>query len=182
MHPDTTKIYRDLKKHFWWPRMKRDMVGYVAKRLTCQQVKAKHQRPGGMLQPLEIPEWKWEEITMDFVSGLLRSSEGYDSIWVIVDWMTKSANFLPVKTTDLVKKLAKLYLKEIIRLQVVPVSIVSDWDARFTSMFWKELQVGFGTRLMFSTTSHPQTDGLSERTIQTFEDMLRVCTLDFLGS
>ena len=108
-----------------------------------------------MLQSLEIPEWKWEEVTMDFVSRLPRSSEGYDSIWVIVDRMTKSAHFLPVKTTDSVKKLAKLYLKEIVRLQSVPILIVLDRDARFMSLFWKELQAGFGTRLKFSTTSHP---------------------------
>ena len=96
--------------------------------------------------------------------------------------MTKSAHFLPVQTTDPVRKLAKLYLKEIVRLHGMPVSIVSDRDVRFTSMFWKELQAGFGTRLKFSTTSHPQIDGQSERTIQTFEDMLRVYTLDFPGS
>ena len=93
-----------------------------------------------MLQPLEIPEGKWEEVMMDFMSGLLRSLEGYDSIWVIVDPMTKSAYFLPVKTMDPMKKLVKLYLKEIVRLHGVPVSIVSDQDARFTSMVWKELQ------------------------------------------
>ena len=96
--------------------------------------------------------------------------------------MTKSAPFLSVITTDPVKKLAKLYLKEIVRLHGVPVSIVSDRDARFTSMFWKKLQAGFGTRLKFSTASHSQTDGQSERTIQTLEDMLRVCALDFPGS
>ena len=182
MHPGTTKMYRDLKKHFWWPRMKRDVVEHVARCLTCQQVKAEHQRPGGLLQPLNIPEWKWEEVTMDFVSGLPKSSEGYDSIWVIVDRMTKSAHFLPVKTTDPVRKLAKLYLKEIVQLHGVPVSIVSDRDARFTSMFWKELQAGFGTRLKFSTAAHPQTDGQSEWTIQTLEDVLRACKLDFPGS
>ena len=162
--------------------MKRDVVQYVTRCLTCQQVKAKHQRPGGLLQPLNIPEWKWEEVTMDFVSGLPKSSEGYDSIWVIVDRMTKSAHFVPVKMTDPVRKLAKLYLREIMQLHGVPVSIVSDRDSRFTSMFWKELQVGFSTRLKFSTASHPQTDGQSERTIQTLEDMLRACTLDFPGS
>ena len=92
---------------------------------------------------------------MDFISGLPKSSEGYNFIWVIMDQMTKSAHFLPVKTTDPVRKLAKFYLKENVRLHGVPVSIVSDQDARFTFMFWKELQVGFGTRLKFSTTSHP---------------------------
>ena len=155
MHPGTTKMYRDLKKHFWWLRVKRGMVEYVARCLTCQQVKAKHQRPGGMLQHLKIPEWKWEDVMMDFASGLLKSSEGYDSIQVTVDRMTKSAHFLHVKTTDPIRKLAKLYLKEIVRLHGVPVSIVSDRDPRFTSIFWNELQVGFGTRLKFSTTSHP---------------------------
>ena len=134
------------------------------------------------MQPLTVPEWKWEEVTMDFVSRLPKSSEGFDSIWVIVDRMTKSAHFLPVKTIDPVKKLAKVYLKEIVRLHGVPVLIVSDQDARFTSMFWKELQAGFGIRLKFSTAVHPQTDGQSERTIQTLEDMLRACTLDFRGS
>ena len=118
--------------------MKRDVVGYVVRCLTCQQVKVKHQSPGGMLQLLEISEWKWEAVTMDFVSGLPRSSEGYDSIWVTVDRMTKSAHFFPIKTTDSVKKLSRLYLKEIMQLHGVPVSIVSDRDARFTSMLWKE--------------------------------------------
>ena len=119
---------------------------------------------------------------MDFVFGLPKSLEGYDSIWVIVDRMTKSAHFLPVKTTDPMRKLANLYLKEIMRLHNVPVSIRSDRDARFTSMFWKELQARFSTRLKFSTAAHPHTDGQSERTTQTLEDMLRACALDFLGS
>ena len=96
---------------------------------------------------------------MDFVSGLLKTSEGYDSIWVIVNRITKSAHFLPIIIIDPMRKLARLYLKEIVRVHGVPVSIVSDRNARFTSMFWKELQVGFGTRLKFSTASHPQTDG-----------------------
>ena len=92
--------------------MKKDVVEYVARCLTCQQVKAKPQKSSGMLQPLSFPEWKWEEVTMDFVSGLQKSSEVYDSIWLIVDRMTKSTHFLPVKTTDPVRKLAKLYLKD----------------------------------------------------------------------
>ena len=115
--------------------MKRDMAEYVARYLTCQQVKAKHQRPGGLLQSLDISKWKWEEVTMDFVYGLPKSSEGYDPIWVIVDQMIKSAHFLPIRTTNPVRKLARFYLKEIVRLHSVPVSIVLDRDARFTSMF-----------------------------------------------
>ena len=110
------------------------------------------------------------------------SLEGYDSIWVIVDRMTKSAHFLSIKTIDPVRKLARLYLKEIVRLYGVSVSILSDRVARFTSMLWKELQVRFGTRLEFSTASHPQTDGQGERMIQTLKDILRACMLNFLES
>ena len=116
---------------------------------------------------------------MDFVLELPKSSKRYDSIWVIVDRMTKSAYFLLVMTTNPLRKLAKLHLKEIVLLHGVLVLIVLDRDDRFTSTVWKELQVGFGTRLKFSTDSHPQTDGQSKRIIQTLEDMLRVCTLDF---
>ena len=115
--------------------MKKDVVKYVAKCLTCQQVKAEHQKPGGLLQPLEIPEWKWEQIAMDFVAGLPRTVKGHDSIWVIVDRMTKSAHFLPVRTTYTVDKLAEIYIQEIVRLHGVPLSIVSDRDSRFTSTF-----------------------------------------------
>ena len=156
------------------------MVDYMRRCLTCQQLKAEHQRPSGMLQPLDISEWKWEKVTIDFMSGLSKSSEGYEPIWVIVDRMTKSTHFLLVRTTDPVRKLAKLYLKEIVRLHGIPILIVSDRDVRFTSMLWKEFQEGFGTRLMFSTASHPQTDGQSEQTIQTLKNMLRVVHWTFL--
>ena len=99
VHPGTTKMYQDLKKGYWWPGMKKDVVRFVEKCLTCQQVKAEHQRPAGTLQPLEIPEWKWEQITMDFVSGLPRSPTNHDSIWVIVDRLTKTAHFIPILMT-----------------------------------------------------------------------------------
>ena len=97
MHPGNTKMYHNLKQNFWWPGMKKIIADFVARCLQCQQVKAEHQRPAGLLQPLPIPEWKWEHITMDFIVGLPRSSRGMDSIWVIVDRLTKSAHFLPVK-------------------------------------------------------------------------------------
>ena len=119
-------MYHDIKDLHWWDGLKKDVVDYVSKCLTCQQVKAEHQKPSGKLQPLPIPEWKWERITMDFVVGLPCTSDGYDSIWVIVDWLTKSAHFLPVKTIYSVAKLAKLYVKHIVCLHGVPVSIVSD--------------------------------------------------------
>ena len=138
----TMKMYRYFKKHFWWPGMKRYVVKYVARCLICQQVKAEHQRPGGLLQLLKILEWKWDEVRMEFVTRLPRSSERYNSIWVIHDWMTKSAHFLPMRITDLMKMLAKLYVNEIVHLHGVLVLKMSDQDTRFTSAFWRVLQEG----------------------------------------
>ena len=115
---------------------------------------------------------------MDFVVGLPRLRDGYDSIQMIVDRLTKLAHFLPVKATYSIAKLAKLYVNHIVCLHGVPVSIVSDRGSVFTSRFWKKLQEAMGTRLDFSTTFHPQTDGQSERTIQTLEGVLRMCTMD----
>ena len=182
VHPGTTKMYNDLKMHYWWPGMKKDVVEFVARCLTCQQVKAEHQRPAGLLQPIQIPEWKWEEITMDFVVGLPKTLKQHDAIWVIGDRFSKSAHFLPVRMTYSMDQLAELYVQEIVRLHGVPVSIISDRDARFTSKFWESLHKAMGTRLKFSTAFHPQSDGQSERTIQTLEDMLRACVLDFSSS
>jgi hypothetical protein len=99
IHSRTHKMYQDLKKHFWWTRMKREIAKYVSKCDTCQRVKANHLRPAGNLQPLSIPEWKWENIYMYFIVGLPRTSRGYNSIWVIMDRLTKSAHFIPVSTT-----------------------------------------------------------------------------------
>ncbi|XP_052189880.1 uncharacterized protein LOC127799697 [Diospyros lotus] len=182
IHPGATKMYQGLRRQYWWSGMKRSVAEFVSRCLVCQQVKAEHQRPAGLLRPLSVPEWKWERIAMDFVSGLPRSSRGYDSIWVIIDRLTKSAHFLPVKKTYPIHRLAKLYIDEVVRLHGVPASIVSDRDPRFTSRFWEALQSAMGTQLTFSTAFHPQTDGQSERTIRTLEDMLRACVLDFHGS
>jgi hypothetical protein len=110
IHPGSTKMYKDLKTRYWWNGMKRDVAEYVALCDTCQRVKAEHQRPAGLLQPLKIPEWKWEEIGMDFIVGLPRTQAGYDSIWVIVDRLTKVAHFIPVKMTYSSAKLLELYM------------------------------------------------------------------------
>nr|GFC48106.1 reverse transcriptase domain-containing protein [Tanacetum cinerariifolium]GFC48147.1 reverse transcriptase domain-containing protein [Tanacetum cinerariifolium] len=136
----------------------------------------------GLLQQLEIPEWKWENVTMDFVTGLPKTPSGYDSIWVIVDWLTKSAHFLPKKKTDSIEKLAELYLKEIMCKHGVPVSVISDRDSLFTSRFWVSLQKALGTQLDLSTAYHLETDGQREKTIQTLEDMPRACVIDFGSS
>jgi len=175
-------MYRDLKEYYWWPNMKREIAEFVSNCGICQQVKIEHQKPAGELQSLSIPEWKWEDISMDFVTGLPRGKKGNDAIWVVVDRLTKSALFLPMKMTDSVDKLAKLYVNEVIRLHGVPVSIISDRDPRFTSRLWPSLQQAMGTKLNLSTTFHPQTDGQSERTIKTLEDLLRSCVLEFGGN
>ncbi|KAL5553315.1 hypothetical protein UlMin_040716 [Ulmus minor] len=125
--------------------MKEDVAKYVAKCLTCQKIKAEHQRPGGELQPIEVPEWKWEQITMDFVVGLPKTAKSHDAIWVIVDRLTKSAHFIPIKMTYSLEQLAELYVREVVRLHGVPKAIISDRDARFTSKFWRSVQQAMGT-------------------------------------
>nr|GEY99465.1 reverse transcriptase domain-containing protein [Tanacetum cinerariifolium] len=179
-HPD--KMYQDLKKLYWWPNIKADIATFVSKCLTCAKVKAKHQKPSGLLQQPEIPEWKWEKITMDFVLRLPRTPSGYDSIWVIVERLTKSVHFLPMKKTDSIEKLAQQYWKEIVCRHGVPVLIILDRDSLFTSRFWETLQKALGTQLNLSTAYHTETDGQSKRMIQTLEDMLRACVIDFGNS
>nr|GEX98292.1 putative reverse transcriptase domain-containing protein [Tanacetum cinerariifolium] len=152
IHPGSDKMYQDMKKLYWWPNIKADITTYVSKCLTCAKVKAEHQRPSGLLVQPKIPEWKWDNITMDFVTKLQKSSQGYNTIWVIVNRLTKSAIFTPIRETDPMDKLARIYLKEVNAL---------------------------GTKLDMSTAYHPETDGQGERTIQTLEDMLRACAIDF---
>jgi hypothetical protein len=163
IHPGNTKMYMDLKERFWWPNMKRDIAEYIALCDVCSRVKAEHQRPAGLLQPLPIPDWKWDKIGMDFITGLPKTKSGYDSIWVVVDHLTKVAHFVPVKTTYTSAKLAKIYMNKIVCLYGVPKSIVSDRGTQFTSHFWRQLHETLGTRLEFSTAFHPQTDGQTER-------------------
>ncbi|KAD6796253.1 hypothetical protein E3N88_07149 [Mikania micrantha] len=182
VHPGADKMYQDLRGFYWWPGMKKDIAEYVGQCLTCAKVKAEHQRPSGLLEQPEIPLWKWEQIAMDFITKLPRTSSGHDTIWVIIDRLTKSAHFLPMRETFTMDKLARLYINEIVVRHGVPLSIISDRDSRFTSRFWQSLQKSLGIQLNLSTAYHPQTDGQSERTIQTLEDMLRTCVLDFGGN
>jgi hypothetical protein len=157
--------------------MKHDVAAHVALCDVCQRVKAEHQRPTGLLQPLKVPEWKWEEIGMDFIMGLPRTQDGYDSIWVIVDRLTKVAHFILVKTTYTGARLAELYISRIVCLHGVPKKIVSDRGTQFTSRFWQKLY-----ELIFSSTYHPQTDGQTQRINQVLKDMLRACALKHGGS
>nr|AAX96626.1 retrotransposon protein, putative, Ty3-gypsy sub-class [Oryza sativa Japonica Group]ABA92968.1 retrotransposon protein, putative, Ty3-gypsy subclass [Oryza sativa Japonica Group] len=161
-HPGSTKMYQDLKQQFWWASMRREIAEYVALCDVCQRVKAEHEKPAGLLQPLKIPELKWEEIGMDFITGLPRTSAGHHSIWVVVDRLTKVAHFIPVKTTYSGNKLAELYMARVVCLHGVPRKIVSDRGSQFTSKFWQKLQEEMGTRLNFSTAYHPQTDGIHD--------------------
>ncbi|GJZ07452.1 putative reverse transcriptase domain-containing protein [Tanacetum coccineum] len=157
VHPGADKMYYDLRDMYWWPGMKRDIATYVSECLTCAKVKAEHQRPSGLLQQPEIPEWKWENITMDFITKLPRTRSGHDAIWVVVDRLTKSAHFLAIREDYSMEKLARLYTDEIVTRHGVPVSIISDRDARFTSRLWKTFQKALGMRLDMSTAYHPQT-------------------------
>nr|GEX39127.1 hypothetical protein [Tanacetum cinerariifolium] len=151
IYPGSNKMYQDLKSLYWWLNMKANTDTYVSKCLTYAKVKAEHQKLSGLLQQPEIPIWKWERITMDFLSRLPRMPSGHDTIWVIVDRLTKSAHFLPMKKMDSMEKLARLYLKEIVCRHGVPVSIILDRDIHFTSRFWRSLQEALGTDSFFLT-------------------------------
>ncbi|GJX63336.1 putative reverse transcriptase domain-containing protein [Tanacetum coccineum] len=179
VHPGSDKMYQDLKKLYWWPNIKAEIATYVSKSLTCAKVKAEYQKPSGLLVQPVIPVWRWENITMDFVTKLPKTSTGQDTIWVIVDRLKKSAHFLPMNETDSMEKLTRQYLKEVVSRHGVPVLIISDRDSKFTSHFWKSLNEALCTLLDMSTVYHPQTDGQSERTILTLEDMLHACVMDF---
>ncbi|GJY70760.1 putative reverse transcriptase domain-containing protein [Tanacetum coccineum] len=179
IHPGSDKMYQDLKKIYWWPNMKATITEYVGKCLTCSRVKAECQKPSDLLVQPEISMWKWERITMNFITKLPKTSNGHDTIWVIVDRLTKSAHFISTRETDSMETLTRLYIKEIVSQHGVPISIISDHDSYFTSRFWQSLQSALGTQLDMSMTYHPETDGQSERTIQTLEDMLRACVIDF---
>ncbi|GKB05164.1 putative reverse transcriptase domain-containing protein [Tanacetum coccineum] len=139
--------------------MKVIIAEYVGKCLTCSRVKAECQKPSVLLVQPEIPMWKWERIIMDFITKLPKTSDGHDTIWVIIDPLTKSAHFIPTRETDSMETLTRLYIKEIVSRQGVPISIISDRDSHFTSRFWQSLQSALGTQLDMSTAYHPETDG-----------------------
>ncbi|GJV69559.1 putative reverse transcriptase domain-containing protein [Tanacetum coccineum] len=149
------KMYYDLRDRYWWPGMKKDIDVYMSKCLTCLKVKAEHQRPSGLLPQPEIPEWKQEGIAMDFLTKLPRTSSRHDTIWVIVDRLTKSTHCLPMHEDYKIERLARLYLNDIVARHGVPILIISDSDSWFTSRFWQSIQEALGTCLDMSTTYHP---------------------------
>ena len=137
-------MYQDLRCQYYWSEMKRHIEDFVRRCLTSQQVKAEHQKPVRLLQPLEVAEWKWEHVTMNFVTHLPRTPQRHDAVWVIVDRLTKSTHFLVVRMTFALERFCRLYIREIVRLHGVPVSIVLDRDPRFTAHFLKSFQKGNG--------------------------------------
>jgi len=159
--------------------MKREIAKYISECDICKRVKASHLRPAGPLQPLNIPSWKWEDISMDFIVGLPKTSKGYDSIWVIVDRLTKSAHFLLVKTIYRAHHYTELYISRILSLHGVPRTIISDRGAQFVARFWEQFHSALGTQLIRSSAYHPQTDGQTERINQILEDMLRAYVLSY---
>jgi hypothetical protein len=143
-------MYQDLKKHYWWTKMKIDIARYVTKCDTCRRVKAVHMKTAGPLQSLPIPTWKWEGISMDFVVGLPKTAKGFDSVWVIIDRLTKIAHFLPIKVKYIVATYAELYITRIPSLHRVPKTIVLDHGPQFVSKFLEELHKSLGTKLLHS--------------------------------
>eukprot|EP00253_Pinus_taeda_P004481 PITA_04481 len=172
-HPGYQKMITAIRKEYFWPGMKKNIVEYLARCLECQQIKAEHQHPAGLLQPLLVPEWKWEIISMDFITGLPRTKRNNDSIFVVVDKLSKAAHFIPVQSTYRAAQIAHIFMQNVFKLHGLPKTIISDRDVKFTSAFWKTLFTELGTQLNFSTAYHPQTDGQTERVNQMVEDMLR---------
>jgi hypothetical protein len=179
IHPGSTKMYQDLKQNFWWSNMKVDIAMYVAECDTCHRMKASHLKSAGELQPLSIPMWKWDDISMDFIVGLPLTARQKDSIWVIVDRLTKTAHFIVVHTTCSVQQYAELYMDHIVRLHGIPKTIISDRGTQFVARFWEQFHECLGTKLIRSSSYHLQTDGQTERINYILEDMLRASILHF---
>jgi hypothetical protein len=181
IHPGSTKMYHDLRQQFWWTRMKREAARYVAECDTCRKVKVDYMKLGGLLQPLSIPEWKWDDISMDLIVGLPTTARKIDSIWVIVDQLSKSAHFIPVNTNYRVQKYAEVYIARVLCLHGVPKAIISDRGSQFVACFWEQLHTSLKTYLIHSSAYHPQTNGQTKRVNQILEDMLRACVFEQQG-
>jgi hypothetical protein len=162
--------------------MKRETTRYVSECDTCRKVKADYMKSGGLLQPLSVPDWKWDDISMNFIVRLPLTARKYNSIWVIVDRLTKSTHFIPVNTKYNIQKYAKIYVTRVLCLHGVPKMIVSDRGSQFVALFWEQLHASFVTHLIHSSAYHPQTDGQMERVNQILEDMLRACVMEYPDS
>jgi hypothetical protein len=177
-HPGVTKMKANLKPLFFWKGMKEDIVSYVARCLECEQVKVEHRHPTRLLQPHAIPELKWEVISMDFIVGFPLTGRKHDSIFMVVDTLTKSAHFIPVRMMYQALDIARVFVSDIVRLHGVPRRIISNRGSTFIGWFWTSFEEALGTQLNFSTTYHPKTDGQTERLNQILEDMLHMHVMD----
>eukprot|EP00253_Pinus_taeda_P009116 PITA_09116 len=172
-HPCYQKMITTIGKDYFWPWMKKNVAEYLAQCLECQQIKAEHQHLDGLLQPLPIPEWKCETISIDFITELPKAKKNNDSIMVVVDKLSKATHFIYVQSTYRAAQIAHIFMQNVFRLHGLPKTIISDRDVKFTSAFWRTLFVELGTQLNFSTAYHPQTDEQTERVNQVVEDMVR---------
>src|SRR4051812_42427955 len=172
-------MYQHIRQWYWWSDMKQDIARYVDECDVSRRVKAEHQRPAGTLQPLSIPEWKWDNIEMDLFIGFPRSQTGHDAIFVVIDQFSKVAHFLPIKEMISASQLADLYVSRIVSLHGIPLEISSNRCRIFTLKFLDSFQESMGTHLKFSTAYHPQSQGQVERVNQVLEDMLRACVISF---
>ena len=177
-YPRYQKTVATVKSHYFWLGMKKEIVEYIARCMECKKVKVEHRHPTGLLKPLPIPEWKWEVVTMDFITEFPRTGKQDDSIIVVVEKLTKYAHFISLKTTHKVTDVADIFMKEVARLHGIPKTIVSNRDPKFTSNLWKGLFKGFRMSLNFSTTYHPESDGQTKRVNIVIEDTLRMHVMD----
>jgi hypothetical protein len=182
IHLGSTEMYHDLRQQLWRTRMKRETTHYVSECDTCWKVKADYMKPRGLLQPLSIPDWKWDDISMDFIVGLPLTAHKFNSIWVIVDRLTKSAHFIHINTTYKVQKYAEIYIPLVLCLHGVLKMIISDQGSQFVARFWEQLHASLGTHLIQSSAYHPQTDDQIEQVNQILEDMLWACVMEYPGS
>ena len=167
------KTYDSLHRHFYWPAMTKTIRKFIESCTTCQRNKPRNHLPYGTLQPLPTPTHRWEQVSMDLIINLPKTKTGHDAIVVFVDRLSKMAHFVPTKTAITAPQLAQIFFDHVFRLHGMPKTIISDRDPRFTSLFWEALYKTLDTKLAMSTAFHPQTDGQTERTNRTLEQMLR---------
>ncbi|GJP50651.1 hypothetical protein CLOM_g9791, partial [Closterium sp. NIES-68] len=162
-----------LQRLHYWPDMVTYVLHYVAACPICQRMKSSHQRPTGLLQPLEPPQLPWLHVTMDFVTGLPAGSSGNDAVLVVIDQLTKMAHLAPCRTTITAEETARLFISTVVRLHGIPPAIISDRDPKFTSKFWHDTWARYSTCPQFSSVYHPLMDGQTERTNQMMEELIR---------
>lgn len=177
-HFGIEKTLNSLQRHFWWPRMRLEVVDHIKGCYQCQRNKSNNQAPAGKIQPIPIPPHRWESISLDFIGPLPITTNGFDYICVVVERCTKFAHFIPCSISIDATQLASILFREVFRLHGLPLTIISDRDPRFLSKFWTSLQKALGTELRFSTAYHPETDGQTERLNRTLEDSLRAYCAD----